>query len=140
MECQRAARGPKKGSSHPVTSRCHHHEDIKNGCGEARLFTITPHLGQPSAHRVDLPGGTCYKTILPRDHLFHTPSENYEVPRSNERRKELKRRRHRKKKMVVLRRKLESATTSGKAEIISKIRSLTPGADQMLTNLGLDEK
>lgn len=61
------------------------------------------------------------------------------MPRSNERRKELKRRRHRKKKMVLLRRKLESATTSGKAEIISKIRSLTPGAEQVLTNLDLDE-
>jgi len=62
------------------------------------------------------------------------------VPRSNERRKELKRRRHREKKMVLLRRKLESATTSGKAEIISKIRALTPGAEQVLENLGLNEK
>ena len=61
------------------------------------------------------------------------------MPRSNERRKELKRRRHRKKKMHILRRKLESANTSTKADIVEKIRSLTPGADHILANLGLDE-
>ena len=68
-----------------------------------------------------------------------TNEEKWHVPRSNERRKELKRRRHRKKKMTILRRKLESANTSTRAEIIEKIRSLTPGADHILTNLGLDE-
>jgi hypothetical protein len=72
--------------------------------------------------------------------LGETCEEKWHVPRSNERRKELKRRRHRKKKLGILRRKLQSANTSTKAEIADKIRSLTPGADQILVNLGLDEK
>jgi hypothetical protein len=71
--------------------------------------------------------------------LGETREEKWHVPRSNERRKELKRRRHRKKKLGILRRKLQSANTSTKAEIAEKIRSLTPGADQILANLGLDE-
>ena len=62
------------------------------------------------------------------------------MPRSNERRKELKRRRHRKKKMGILRRKLEFANTSTKADIADKIRALSPGADRILENLGLNEK
>ncbi len=61
------------------------------------------------------------------------------MPRSNERRKELKRRRQRKKKMAIIRRKLESATASGKVEIADKIRALTPGADDILENLGLNK-
>ena len=69
-----------------------------------------------------------------------TNEEKWHVPRSNERRKELKRRRHRKKKLTLLRRKLESANTSTTAEIVEKIRSLTPGADHILANLGLDDK
>jgi hypothetical protein len=72
--------------------------------------------------------------------LGETREEKWHVPRSNERRKELKRRRHRKKKLGILRRKLQSANTSTKADIAEKIRSLTPGADQVLANLGLDEK
>ena len=85
-------------------------------------------------------GGRVTRQACPDEGLFgETHEEKRHVPRSNERRKELKRRRHRKKKMGILRRKLESANTSTKAEIAEKIRSLTPGADQILANLGLDE-
>ena len=75
----------------------------------------------------------------PKEGPGETNQEKWHVPRSNERRKELKRRRHRKKKMHILRRKLESANTSTRAGIVEKIRSLTPGAEHILANLGLDE-
>ena len=57
------------------------------------------------------------------------------MPRSNERRKELKQRRRRSKKLVVLKRQLESATPSGQAAIADKIRAITPGAADILRSL-----
>lgn len=58
---------------------------------------------------------------------------------SNERRKEIKRRRHRTKKIAQWTRQLKSAKVSEKSSIADKIRRLTPGAEYVLTNLGLDE-
>ena len=58
---------------------------------------------------------------------------------SNERRKEIKRRRHSAKKIAQWTRQLKSAKVSEKSLIAEKVRRLTPGADYVLANLGLDE-
>jgi hypothetical protein len=57
-----------------------------------------------------------------------------------ERHKELRRRRQRKKKLKVFKRRLSKATTSEKAHIVAKIRSLTPGAEVIIANMGLEER
>jgi hypothetical protein len=57
-----------------------------------------------------------------------------------QRHRELRQRRHRKKKMKVLKRKLTKANASEKAAIATKIRSLTPGAEVIIANLGLEER
>lgn len=58
----------------------------------------------------------------------------------SERRKEIKRRRHRQEKLAHFKRKLESAKTSEKPIIADKIRLLTPGADQILSQWGYSER
>jgi uncharacterized protein DUF6800 len=57
----------------------------------------------------------------------------------SERRKELKRRCHRRKKMAQWVRQLKEAKVSERSVIAEKIRALTPGADVIIANLGLDE-
>ena len=56
----------------------------------------------------------------------------------SERRKEIKRRRHRRRKIDHFKSRLKKATVSEKAHIADKIRSLTPGAEQVITNLDLE--
>ena len=55
----------------------------------------------------------------------------------SERTKEVKRRRHRKVKVVKLKRQYEAADASGKQEVIAKLTRLTPGADDILANWGV---
>jgi hypothetical protein len=52
--------------------------------------------------------------------------------RCSERKKELRRRRHRQKKIAILARKLEKATVSERTIIADKLRSLTPGGEQIV--------
>ena len=59
---------------------------------------------------------------------------------ASERRKELKRRRHRRHKMNYYKKKIETATVSEKAHMAQKIRSLTPGAQEIIEKLGLEER
>jgi hypothetical protein len=59
---------------------------------------------------------------------------------ASERRRELKRRRHRKAKMTHLRRRAEKANASEKVAIAAKIRNLTPGAEQIIQNLSLEDR
>jgi hypothetical protein len=56
------------------------------------------------------------------------------------RHRELRQRRHRKKKLHTLKRRLSKATASEKAVIAAKIRRLTPGAEVVIANLGLEER
>ena len=56
------------------------------------------------------------------------------------RHRELKQRRHRKKKMKVLKRRATKANASEKLIIAGKIRRLTPGAEAIITTLGLEER
>jgi hypothetical protein len=57
-----------------------------------------------------------------------------------ERQKELRRRRKRKQKINILKRKVAKATPSEKAVIANKIRNMTPGAEVIIANLGLEER
>ncbi len=58
----------------------------------------------------------------------------------SERAKEIKRRRHRRKKMSHYKKRLNTANVSEKAVIAAKIRALTPGADDIITKLDLEER
>jgi len=54
--------------------------------------------------------------------------------------RELRRRRHRKKKVQILKRKATKSNPSEKAIIAAKIRRLSPGAEVIIANLGLEER
>lgn len=49
-----------------------------------------------------------------------------------ERTRELRRRRHRKAKLINLKKRAEKASKSEKAVIATKIRRITPGAEQLI--------
>ena len=57
----------------------------------------------------------------------------------NNRHKEIKRRRHRTKKLALLRKRLEKASEAEKAEIVRKLRELTPGAEEIIKQWQLTE-
>ena len=57
---------------------------------------------------------------------------------SSERRREIKRRRHRREKINHFKKRVKKATPSEKAHIAEKIRSLTPGAEEIIGALGLE--
>jgi hypothetical protein len=59
---------------------------------------------------------------------------------ASERKREIRRRRHRKKKLEHYKQRLEKATVSEKAHIATKIRKLTPGAEVIIGQLGLEER
>lgn len=54
--------------------------------------------------------------------------------------KEIRQRRHRKKKLAVLKRRAAKASISEKAILAAKLRRMTPGAEVIIANLGLEEK
>lgn len=58
----------------------------------------------------------------------------------SDRAQEIKRRRHRKKKITLFKRKLKKATASERAVIAEKLRKMTPGAETVIANLGLEDK
>lgn len=58
----------------------------------------------------------------------------------SERKKELRRRRHRRKKITILARKLEKATVSERGVIAEKLRSLTPGGEQIVSRWELEKR
>ena len=57
-----------------------------------------------------------------------------------ERQRELRRRRSRRKKLTILKRKLKTANASEKTAIVNKVRQLTPGADEVISHLSLEER
>jgi len=57
-----------------------------------------------------------------------------------ERKKELKRRRHRRKKLLHFAKRLKKSTVSERSVIVEKIRNLTPGAEQIIATMGLEER
>ena len=58
----------------------------------------------------------------------------------SERRREISRRRTRKKKCQILKRKSEKASVSDKAGIATKLRQLTPGAEELVKRWSLEER
>jgi hypothetical protein len=57
-----------------------------------------------------------------------------------QRQRELRRRRHRRQKLKVFKRKLAKANASEKTVLAGKIRALTPGAETIIANWGLESK
>ncbi len=58
----------------------------------------------------------------------------------SDRKQEIKRRRHRRKKLAKFAGRLKKATFSEKQVIVGKIRNLTPGAETIIANWGLQEQ
>ena len=58
----------------------------------------------------------------------------------SDRAQEIKRRRHRRKKMARFGKRLKKATVSEKAMIAEKVRKMTPGAEVIIHNWGLEER
>ncbi len=59
---------------------------------------------------------------------------------SSERQRELRRRRHRRVKIGKLKRRAVNANASEKTVIAEKIRRLTPGGDEIVAKLGLEDR
>lgn len=59
---------------------------------------------------------------------------------ASERSRELKRRRQRKKKLAKLKEKVQKASPSEKAHIAEQIRRMTPGAEVIIQNWGLESQ
>ncbi len=58
----------------------------------------------------------------------------------SERQKEIKRRRHRRKKIEMFKERLVKATVSEKQQIAQKLRELTPGAEDVISQWSLEER
>ena len=58
----------------------------------------------------------------------------------SERSREIRRRRTRKQKVALLKRRAKNASASEKTEIARKLRLLTPGADTILTTMGIQDR
>ncbi len=58
----------------------------------------------------------------------------------SERQREIRRRRSRSQKMVILKRRAAKANATEKAIIAEKIRKLTPGAEELISRLALEER
>ncbi|HTU27118.1 MAG TPA: DUF6800 family protein [Pirellulales bacterium] len=58
----------------------------------------------------------------------------------SDRKQEIKRRRHRRKKLAKFASRLKKATISEKTAIAAKVRNLTPGAEVVIANWGLQEQ
>jgi len=58
----------------------------------------------------------------------------------SERKQELKRRRHRRKKLKRWQERLPKTTVSERAAIADKVRQLTPGAEVIIANWGIEER
>jgi hypothetical protein len=54
--------------------------------------------------------------------------------------KEIKRRRHRRKKLTKLETKLKKATTSEKLVMAEKLRKMTPGCNDLIVRMGLEDR
>jgi len=54
--------------------------------------------------------------------------------------KEIKRRRHRRKKLTKLETKLKKATTSEKLVMAAKLRKMTPGCNDLIARMGLEDR
>ncbi|MEO8493633.1 MAG: DUF6800 family protein [Planctomycetota bacterium] len=58
----------------------------------------------------------------------------------SERQREIRRRRTRQHKMGIWKRRAATATVSEKAILAEKIRKITPGAEELITRLALEER
>jgi hypothetical protein len=71
--------------------------------------------------------------ILPRGFDLFVVLDFHSITMAGtERQRELRRRRHRKQKLVLLHKKSEKASKAEKAVIATKLRKLSPGAEQLI--------
>ncbi len=68
------------------------------------------------------------------------PNEGMRAVGSSERQRELRRRRHRRVKIDQLKRRAATASVSEKNVIAEKIRKLTPGGEEIIAVMGLEER
>ena len=54
--------------------------------------------------------------------------------------KEIKRRRHRRQKLAKFQTKVKKATTSEKHAMAGKLRKMTPGCDDLIARMGLEDR
>ncbi len=54
--------------------------------------------------------------------------------------KEVKRRRHRRQKLAKIETKLKKATISEKLVMAEKLRKMTPGCEDLIVRMGLEER
>ena len=54
--------------------------------------------------------------------------------------KEVKRRRHRKQKLAKFTAKIKKATTSEKLAMAEKLRKMTPGCNELIARMGLEDR
>ena len=96
----------------------------------------TTHMPCLTCHAVDRRGLVCYKDFS----VKVVPNQGAALVSCSERKKELRRRRHRRKKVSILGRKLEKATVSERTVIAEKLRSLTPGGDEIVGRWDLEKR
>ena len=58
----------------------------------------------------------------------------------SERRREIRRRRKRREKLKMFREKVKKASASEKGVIAQKLREMTPGAEGLIADMGLEER
>jgi hypothetical protein len=58
----------------------------------------------------------------------------------SERKREIRRRRKRSEKLELFKKRLSTANASEKAVIAAKLRHLTPGAEELITAWGLEDR
>jgi hypothetical protein len=54
--------------------------------------------------------------------------------------KEVKRRRHRRQKLAKMQTKLKKATTSEKLAMAARLRKMTPGCNELISRMGLEDR
>lgn len=102
----------------------------------------------PLADPPGRPGPQSRRRALTRFPLFSRlgsfPNTLAGIPHSmggiSNRMKEVKRRRHRRKKLTKLEGKVKKATTSEKLVIAEKLRKMTPGCNDLIVRMGLEDR
>lgn len=69
-----------------------------------------------------------------------TPYKREIIVGCSERQKEIKQRRKRRQKLTKYKSKLKKASASEKTVIATKLREMTPGAEQLIAAWGLEER
>jgi CxxC motif-containing protein (DUF1111 family) len=89
---------------------------------------------------VDAAAGSCYKDELADIEIEPSSGRDRDDMGCSERQKEIRRRRHRRQQLIRFKGRAAKASVSEKAAIAAKLRDLTPGAEQVIQALQLEER